>query len=326
MSRRWVPSSCRRTAESDRRAFCSVMRALKTSMPPYLTEYRGGLPPSRMSGRCVNASASHVLTCARMARTDQSPVTPGFISCASDKPAYDSSNALHAVSSRRRSCRLSTESGRLPERQVDTVPARQGMMSWLERHDAVIPKSGGTSPDHHVAVSQRDATWRIRSTEPAEQEDGRQSERDRHDRRGEILLVLVLVERQAGSRLVSVDEARVGSEAVESRPRGRLGSEVGEHVGHRRPATPALRVMAVVAIPGSIGDPAGCPAVRHRHGHPVASRRDHVAKRRTLDNPPQRGDEASFEGLREPTQHYRARRERHVPALTLEQVRDHVAS
>src|SRR6059058_2453294 len=74
MSRRWVASSCRRTAESDRRAFCSVMRALKTSMPPYLTEYRGGLPPSRMSGRCVNASSSHVLTCARMSRTDQSPV------------------------------------------------------------------------------------------------------------------------------------------------------------------------------------------------------------------------------------------------------------
>src|SRR2546422_8238724 len=245
MSGRWLLSSGRRTGESDRRAFCSVMRALKASMPPYLTEYRGGVPPSRMSGRCVNASSSHVVTWARMSLTDQSPVTPGFISCASDSPAYDSSNAPHAVSSRCRRCRLSTESGRLPERQVDTVPAHQGMMSLLERHDAVIPKSGGTSPDHHVAVSQRDATWRIRSMEPAEQEDGRQSERDRHDRRLEIPLVLVLVERQAGSRLVSVDEARVGSEAVESRARCRLGSEGGEHIGHRRPAAAALRVMAV---------------------------------------------------------------------------------
>jgi len=58
----------------------------------------------------------------------------------------------------------------------------------------------------------------------------------------------------------------------------------------------------------------------------MAPRRDHVAKRRTLDHPPQRGDEGSFERLREPTQYYRARRKRHVPALTLEHVRDHVAS
>src|SRR3989449_6859333 len=27
-------------------------------MPPYVTEYRGGLPPARMSGRCVSASSS----------------------------------------------------------------------------------------------------------------------------------------------------------------------------------------------------------------------------------------------------------------------------
>src|SRR5437879_12617825 len=147
MSRRWVPSSCRRTAESDRRAFCSVMRALKASMPPYLTEYRGGVPPSRMSGRCVNASSSQVLTCARMSLTDQSPVTPGFISCASDNPAYDSSNAPHAVSSRCRSCRLSTESGHLPERQVDTVPAHQDVMAVHERHDAVIQQYGRTAHD-----------------------------------------------------------------------------------------------------------------------------------------------------------------------------------
>ena len=58
----------------------------------------------------------------------------------------------------------------------------------------------------------------------------------------------------------------------------------------------------------------------------MASRGDHVAKRRTLDDLPQRGDEASVEGLREPTQDDRTRRERHVPALTLEQGRDHVAS
>src|SRR5438094_10472189 len=75
---------------------------------PYRTEYLGGVPPSRMSGRCVNASSSHVVTCARISRTDQAPVTPGRISCTSDRPAYDSLNATHALSSRFRSCRLFT--------------------------------------------------------------------------------------------------------------------------------------------------------------------------------------------------------------------------
>jgi len=147
----------------------------------------------------------------RMSLTDQSPVTPGFISCALTTRRTTPRMPPRRVESLQK---LPSIHGIRPpsERQVDTVPAHQGMMSLLERHDAVIPK--------------------------------RQSERDRHDRRLEIPLVLVLVKRQTGSRLVSVDETRVGSEAVESRPRCRLGSEVGEHVGHRRPATPALRVMA----------------------------------------------------------------------------------
>src|SRR5713101_7631242 len=77
-------------------------------MPPYATEYRGGLPRLRMSGRCFSASSSHVVTCARMSLTDQAPVTPGSISCGSDKPAYDALNVSHALSSHFSSCRLST--------------------------------------------------------------------------------------------------------------------------------------------------------------------------------------------------------------------------
>src|SRR5258705_4548854 len=194
MSRPCVSPRCRRTVASGKLAFRSVIRALKASMPPYVTEYRGGVPPSRMSGRCVNAASSHVVTWARMSLTDHSPVTPGFISCASDSPAYDSSNAAHAVSRRCRSCRRSTGSACLPERQVDPVAAQQRMMSLLERHDAVIPEPGGTAPDHYVAVSQRDATRRLISTQTAEQEHSRQSEGDRHDRRLEIPLVLVLMQ------------------------------------------------------------------------------------------------------------------------------------
>jgi len=40
-----------------------------------------------MSGRYFNASSSHVVTCARMSFTDQSPVTPGSVSRESASPA-----------------------------------------------------------------------------------------------------------------------------------------------------------------------------------------------------------------------------------------------
>src|SRR5262245_40079328 len=74
-------------------------------MPPYVM-YRGGLPPLMISGRYFSASSSHVVTCARMSFTDQSPMTPGSISRESGKPAYDSLIAAHAWSSFFRSCCL----------------------------------------------------------------------------------------------------------------------------------------------------------------------------------------------------------------------------
>src|SRR5882672_5013468 len=177
ISRRWVRANCLRTSDSERLRFCSVVWALKASIPPYVTEYRGGFPPFRISGRCFSASSSHVVTCARMSRTDQAPVTPGSISSESDKPAYDSLNATHALSSRFRSCGVSTlhppraESGRLPERQVDAVATHHGVTSLLEWHDAVIAKSGGSSPDEHVAVSRRYGTRRIGPARPPEEKD-----------------------------------------------------------------------------------------------------------------------------------------------------------
>src|SRR5712691_3837704 len=57
-----------------------------------------------MSGRYFSASSSHVVTCARISFTDQSSMTPGSVSCESDKPAYDSLIAVHAFSSCFRSC------------------------------------------------------------------------------------------------------------------------------------------------------------------------------------------------------------------------------
>src|SRR5215210_7046437 len=61
-----------------------------------------------MPGKCRNASSSHQVTCAMMSFTDQSPATPGSVSRELDRPAYDAWNAIHAVSSRFRSCCLFT--------------------------------------------------------------------------------------------------------------------------------------------------------------------------------------------------------------------------
>src|SRR5947199_6274182 len=122
MSRRCVSSSCLWTSESARPRFCSAICALKASMPPYRV-YRGGLPPVMMSGRYFSASSSHVVTCARMSFTDQLPMTPGSVSCESDKPAYDSLIAAHAFSSCFRSCCLS---------MVQYLPIHRHQLDFLE--------------------------------------------------------------------------------------------------------------------------------------------------------------------------------------------------
>src|SRR5688572_1094908 len=93
-------------------------------MPPYRIEYRGGLTPLMMSGRCFSASSSHHVTCAIMSFTDQWPVTPGSVSCESDKPACDSLKAAHTVSSCFRSCCLSMVYP-LGRRQVTVITYRQ---------------------------------------------------------------------------------------------------------------------------------------------------------------------------------------------------------
>ncbi|OLB14098.1 MAG: hypothetical protein AUH07_05300 [Gemmatimonadetes bacterium 13_2_20CM_70_9] len=87
INRRWTSSRWPSTSASDKSFFCAVILALKASMPPYVTEYRGGLPPARMSGRCVSASSSHHVTCAMTSLTDQAPATPGSNSSASERPA-----------------------------------------------------------------------------------------------------------------------------------------------------------------------------------------------------------------------------------------------
>src|SRR6267142_6829530 len=63
-----------------------------------------------MAGKCLSASSSHVVTCAMMSLTDQAFVAPGSRTSDSERPAYESLKATHALSSCRNSCCLSTYS------------------------------------------------------------------------------------------------------------------------------------------------------------------------------------------------------------------------
>src|SRR5919106_4862037 len=111
-------------------------------MPPYVM-YRGGLLPSMMSGRYFSASSSHVVTCARMSFTDQSPVIPGSVSCEPDKPAYDSLISTHALLSFFRRCCLFMVQGLLPP--IDAVKGVRKMYHQGGRSPVPQGAFGGDS-------------------------------------------------------------------------------------------------------------------------------------------------------------------------------------
>src|SRR5262249_59944872 len=99
------------------------------------------------------------------------------------------------------------------EGEVEAARAEPRMDAFLGRHHAVVAKPGGPSPDDDVAVGEADALGLAGPPESPEEKDRRQAQRDRHDRGVEVALVLVLVQGQAGPRLVAVDEAGGGGGA-----------------------------------------------------------------------------------------------------------------
>src|SRR5882724_2174954 len=98
---------------------------------------------------------------------------------------------------------LARQSPGLPEGEVDALAAERGVEPILERHHPVKRQPGRTAPDHDVAVIERDPDARVRPLQATEQEPRGQAERDRDHRRVEILLVLVLMQRELGPRLIT---------------------------------------------------------------------------------------------------------------------------
>src|SRR5690606_22664943 len=77
------------------------------------------------------------------------------------------------------------------EGEVDALRAQQRMPAFLKRQHAVVAQAVLAAPQQHVAMQQRDALGSVGAAHAAEPEDRRQAQRNGHDGRGEVPLVLV---------------------------------------------------------------------------------------------------------------------------------------
>ena len=114
-------------------------------------------------------------------------------------------------------------SPRFSESQVDALTAHDSVFAVGERRYAVKEQPRRAAPDHDVAMLQPVTVRLVGALRAAEQEDRGQPQRHRHDRRGKIQLVLVLMQRQLRAGHIAVDEAGFRLEAVEPGVRRRVG-------------------------------------------------------------------------------------------------------
>src|SRR5262245_26563108 len=113
----------------------------------------------------------------------------------------------------------------------------------------------------------------------AELECCRQTQRYGDNRIGEIALVLVLMKRQARTRLIAIDEACVWTKLrIAGFPR-RGHRQIEEAVRHGRPRIASLGIYTVVAISSPIGDPSCRTAIGHGDGHRKAAGGEHIPER-----------------------------------------------
>lgn len=156
-------------------------------------------------------------------------------------------------------------------------PSASGAMPWKASRDG--PPQTTTSP-----WARRTRVGRSARRRP-EQEDRGQPQRHRHDGRAQVLLVAVLVQRQARTRQIAVDQAGIGNEAVIAGGGGGLGGKRGERCRHRWPRLPRGGIDRVIAIAAPVRYPAVCAAVGHGHRHAQSAGRDQVSPWRCRRDP-----------------------------------------
>src|SRR5260370_14682957 len=102
-----------------------------------------------------------------------------------------------------------TASTRFAKRQIDALPAQQRVLAVGERRDAVKPQPRRPAPYRDIAMLQPEPARLVAALQSAEQEVRGQAQRHRDDRRGKILLVLVLMQGHARAGLVAVDQTGI---------------------------------------------------------------------------------------------------------------------
>src|SRR6185312_1648399 len=145
--------------------------------------------------------------------------------------------------------------------EIDPAVAQQGVMVRFQGQHAVMAQPRRAAPYDHVAMCQRHAQLSIGSLQATEQEYRRNAQRDRHDRLAQITLVAILMQAQARTCLVAIDQTGVRHEAGKAGMRGGGPGQLQESRRHRRPRLADERVERIVAIAAPIADPAQRPRI-----------------------------------------------------------------
>lgn len=168
---------------------------------------------------------------------------------------------------------------RLPKRQVDTRLTQQRMLPRLEWRNAVEHQPRFPAPDHHIAVQQWHFQRLVTALQTAPQKRRGQTQRHRHNRRGQITFIAILMQCHFCAHRIAVDQASIRLESGET-CRECCGLRQGAEIRwQRRPRLPTQRVGGAVAVAFAVGDPARRAAIGHRHRHRIAAGGLHVPER-----------------------------------------------
>ena len=131
--------------------------------------------------------------------------------------------------------RPSRHLGRLTEGEVEAVSSGQWVGTVLQWVHSVVAQSGGPAPDEDVAMSDRHADGLVGTFQTSEEKDSGKPERDGDDWFLEIVLVLVLMQREPCAWLIAIDEAGIWYEGRVTRFCRCFPSQVHQHIGYDWP-------------------------------------------------------------------------------------------
>ena len=173
---------------------------------------------------------------------------------------------------------------------------------------------------------QQQPLQRVAALQPAKLKDGRHPQRDRDDRRPQILFIFILMQRQFCARTIAVNQTGVGGKLRIAAGGGRRQRQFMKYGRHRRPGLIGYRVDRGVQIALAIGSPAQRAAVGHGDRHGVPARRDHLAKRRLTGDVGYRLQQRRGAFAGKSPQHHRAGGQRLLPRWGIAKQIEHYSS